>query len=789
MNMTTNDPTNTTTGASKDGTKNMDSNEIIRKTIGDLQENLNAHPQRKPIPFQEFLERVSENPQSIIRSIFQVFHDMIDSFVGGGHDEYPDDPESIGFVFYDCNPLFAEGTDHPFFADRLFANRFVSLAKSLRKGAQQNKIYIFEGPPGCGKSTFLNNLLFKFENYANTKEGARYQTVWRLRRESLNLLQESGVLPPSKDLFTPDFESMEDGEQRHMSKLSFVNETEEYIEIPCPSHDNPILLIPKPYRREFFDNLFLNNEFKYKLFTDKEYEWVFSDKACTICTSLYKALQSKLKNPSEVFNMIYAGDYHFNRRLGEGISVFNPGDKPLRESIITNEMLQNRLDNLFKDSNRVRYMFSNYARTNNGIYALMDIKNNNKDRLIELHNIISEGVHKVEHIEENVHSLFLALMNPEDKRNVSNIQSFMDRIDYIKIPYILDVRTEVEIYRDVFGKHIDPNFLPKVLHNFARVIISSRLNKRSDAMMEWIKKPERYQIYCDVNLHLLKIEIYTGNIPKWLEDDDMKSFTAQMRKKIIAESEQEGNKGFSGRDSIKIFNEFYSTYANDDKLINMSMLMNFFNKKQKDHPGFIPDGFLESLCKLYDFNALQEVKESLYNYNEDVIAMDIQDYLYAINFETNSEVQSIYTGRRFTVDDSFCKRTEVQVLGEKVDKRTRETFRRVTQKEYAGRTLTQEIMADGRNIKGTDLFLTLKEKILYNLKQKVLDPFLDNENFRRAIKDYGTENFRTYDTKIQEEVTFLTRNLVKKYQYTPKGAKEICMYVIDNELASKFHKV
>ncbi len=81
---------------------------------------------------------------------------------------------------------------------------------------------------------------------------------------------------------------------------------------------------------------------------------------------------------------------------------------------MSNEMLQHRLDSLLKDSNRVRYIFSNYARTNNGIYALMDIKSHNKDRLIELHNIISEGIHKVEHIEENVDSLFLAVMNPED---------------------------------------------------------------------------------------------------------------------------------------------------------------------------------------------------------------------------------------------------------------------------------------------------------------------------------------------------------------------------------------
>ena len=765
------------------------SKEIIEKSVSNLQENMDAHPERGPIPFKEFLENLARNPQAIIRSVFQVFHDMIKYYVGEGFNEYPDDPESIGFVFYDCYRLFVENTDHPFFADRLFANRLVSLAKSLRKGAQQNKVYIFQGPPGCGKSTFLNNLLHKFETYANTQEGERYEAVWRIKRDLFGMADIEPI--PMPEPFNHNHKNGEDstGERPLYNRPSFIHETEEYVEIPCPSHDNPILMIPKSYRREFLDNLFQRNDkFKYKLFTEKEYEWVYKENPCTICSALYKALQPKLDHPSKVFDMVFARRYHFDRRLGEGISVFNPGDKPLRQIVLTNDILQRRLDSLLKDSNRVRYIFSNYARTNNGIYALMDVKGHNTERLIELHNIISEGVHKVEHIEENVNSLFVALMNPEDKKNVSNIQSFMDRIEYIKIPYILDIRTEVEIYRNVFGKHIDTSFLPKVLHNFARVIVASRLGTRSEALLEWIKDPRKYELYCDRNLLLLKMEIYTGHIPTWLKEEDMREFNAKRRKRIIAESEGEGEKGFSGRDSIKIFNEFYSTYASEEKPINMSMLMAFFAKKQKEHPGLIPDGFLDSLCKMYDYNLLQEVKESLYYYNEEKIACDIQDYLYAINFEPGSDLKCVYTGRRFTVDEAFFKSIEDYLLGYDIDKKSRETFRHKTQKEYTSDTLTREILNEGREITKTDLYYNLYERYLYNLKQKVLDPFLTNENFRRAIKDYDTTAFKTYDRRIQEDVTFLINNLIKKYQYHPRGAKEVCMYVVDNDLAKKFSK-
>ena len=58
----------------------------------------------------------------------------------------------------------------------------------------------------------------------------------------------------------------------------------------------------------------------------------------------------------------------------------------------------------------------------------MDVKSHNTERLIELHNIISEGLHKVEDIEENVNSLFLALMNPEDKKNIKEIADNFEKL-------------------------------------------------------------------------------------------------------------------------------------------------------------------------------------------------------------------------------------------------------------------------------------------------------------------------------------------------------------------------
>jgi predicted Ser/Thr protein kinase len=747
----------------------------ISNALQHLNRTMTEQGQRFPVSFEEYLEIATARPYAVIRNVFQVFHDMIKSYVQQGIDEYPEDPESIKFVYYDTRKLFSERSDQPFFADRLFTNRLMNLVEALRRGAQQNKIYIFEGPPGSGKSTFLNNLLMKFEEYANTAEGAVFESVWRLDVESLASTEYTAKR------FLSTLSRQESG------TVDTIHSEDDYIEVPCPSHDNPILIIPKDYRKPFFDDLFESNpEFKEKLFSLKEYEWVFKDYPCTICSSLYQSLLDRLKSPLKVFEMLYARPYRFNRRVGEGISVFNSGDKRAKSNFITNSLLQNRINECLKDSNRVKYIFSSYAKTNNGIYALMDVKSHNTDRLSDLHNIVSEGVHKVEEIEENVKSLFLALMNPEDKANIQDFQAFSDRVEYINIPYVLDLDTEVEIYRNIFGRNIDACFLPRVLHDFTRVIISSRLNIRSEALLEWIGDPEKYRLYCDENLQLLKMEIYRGHIPSWLSEEDRKRFTAKRRRMIIAESEKEGNRGFSGRDSIKIFNEFFCAYAIEGKLINMSTLFKFFTKTHRELSESVPSGFLDSLVRLYNYSILQEVKESLYYYNEEQISRDIQNYLFAVNFEIGSVEVCKYTGERLEITEEFLEGIERHLLGERVQRYKRLSFRKDVQNEYTSKTLTQEILVEGKRLPETNLYQSLYSRYVYSLKEKVLDPFLENENFRSAIKDYEEKGFKTYDKKIREDVTFLMNNLCKKFHYTKQGAKEVCMYVIDNELASKF---
>ncbi len=725
---------------------------------------------RTPIPFNDFLYFSATNPQLAFRDIFQLFHDMVNHYVPEGTDDIHDS-EHIGFVNYDTKGLFRDNLDSPFFADRLFANRLMNLSKSFAKGTQKNRIYIFEGPPGSGKSTFLNNLLKKFEEFSKTAEGISFKTYWRLDIEKLGGFQ------------IPNLQGYQYAEQQISSRNvqnSIINRPEKYLEFSCPNHDHPILQIPKELRMDFLDELIPDSEFKTKLFNDKQYEWVLKDTPCAICNSITKSLLERLKDPLEVFSMLWARKNYFNRQLGEGISVFNPGD-PEITSYLSKPALQYMINDLLKHDD-VKYTFSYLAKTNNGILTLMDIKEFNIDRLKAYHGIISDGVHKVELTEEKIKTFFIGLVNPEDKVHYDKVKSFQDRIISVTIPYILDYNIEVAIYENKFGVGIRNKFLNNVLENFAKVIIATRLDTEAPALRKWITKPENYSKYLDKNLLLLKMQIFIGKLPDWLSEEDLKKFNRYIRKEIISNSENEGQKGISGRKSLSVFSEFMAKFELSERLITMEDVKNYFDSKKDELNVNIPSDLIDKLIDLYDYDCLQQVKDSLYSYNEKHISDEIINYLFAINYEIGDIKKNNYNSETVQVTDELLNSFEIRILGASSTPTARKQFRNNSLSEYITQTLSQEIRVNNKKITETKQFKNLFDKYTKNLKEDVLAPYINNDNFRRGIIDFGTNSFNTYDERIKRDINLMINNLESKYGYSNIGAKQVSIYVLDKKI-------
>ena len=698
-------------------------------------------PQHR-ISFETYLSRLADSPRTMLRDIFQLVYDMVNYYVPPGIDEFPDDPESVHYLAWDFAKLFIRNSDSPYFADRLFGNRFMSLINSFDRAVDRNRIYLFEGPPGSGKSTFLNNFLDRFEKYMRSDAGESYETTWKI-----------------EDL------------------------TDETLIINCPNHDHPVLQIPPAHRKEFLYDIIRDREFRERLFSEKKFSWIFEDEPCTICTSLFAALSERTGSPEKVYRMLFPRRMQYSRRLGEGVSVYNPGDQTY-DKPVNNPAVQKALDELFGDSSLVKYIHSEYARTNNGIYVVMDIKQHNKMRLLDLHSVVSDGIHKVESIEENINSLFIGLMNPQDKKIFEKNPALQDRINIIKMPYVLDFKTEVQIYKNIFGPGIEQHFLPQILEDFAKLIIASRLGKESKAVNEWIGDSSKYSKVCDPDLVLLRMSIYAGTIPEWISDDDRRAFKAGVRRKILAEAEEQGFAGITGRESIRVFHDFYALYSKTEKLINMQMLQDFYNRNNELQER-VPADFVESLIDSYDYTILQQVKESLYFYNRSRISKDIQNYIFAMNFDTGTVEKNSATGQTIEITEEFLRGIETYLFPGNPSEAERTGFRNEIQQRYISSTVN-EIQLDGLKLIRTGLYRELLEIYTRNLKTNALDPFKESDSFRNAVKEYNTRDFQSHDKKIRKDVTFLIHKLMNRFNYSENGAKDVCIYVIDQGIAEKF---
>jgi len=730
---------------------------------------------RKPISFENFLKMIAEKPSLYLRDIFQFFYDMVFSYVG----ESKAKREINGAFFkkYNIDNLLATNCEIPFYADPIFSERFIDLVKSFKKRTIQNHLILFEGPPGSGKSTFLNNLISKIEDYGKSEQGIMFKTYWRINTEVIQgAMKEGGIF----NVFTDDTNNLEN-ERRVISDGIKKRKS---IDFSCPRHDHPILQIPKSLRYDLLDKVIEDRKFKRRLFGDKEYEWVFKEMPCNICQSIYNVLLDRLKNPLEVFKMIYARRAVFRRLFGVGVSVFNPSD-PLVVEPFRNQFIEDYLRTLLRTDN-IDFVFSDLSYTNNGIYALMDIKEKNLERLFRLHGIISDGVHKVGLIEEHIKSLFIGLVNPEDKAKFIDVQSFRDRIIYVRIPYVLDYKTEIQILKNKFGDGVFRKFLPHTLELFAKIVIATRLEKNNELLKRWIPDPLKYDKFLDKSYLHLKILIFSNELPRWIDDKDIKKIDSTLQTAILKASESDGFKGISGRQSLQLFGDFLEKHQNQDDLITMEMVVNYFISSDIPEIKELPQDLIVVLANDYDYTITQEVKESIYFFNKEEIESQIANYLFAVNFDIGETIRSPYTNDEIQVNEEFFRNFEKSILGNDATPFEMKKFRKETQHIYVNTTLSQEINLYGKKINETQQFKELYQRFTNNLKENALTPFSGNINFKTALKEYNTAGFEKYDDTIKRSIKYLIKNLTQKYSYTTDGAIHIVEYILEHQLDKKY---
>ena len=719
-----------------------------------------------PITFVEFLNKAEEKPHFALRNMFQYFYDMIHHYARPLSTAETDSCLIPNEYAYDPNSLFVNGLDKPFFIDRFFMESLFNLAHNLSKG-QENRFYLFEGSPGSGKSRFLDGLIDRFEAYSRSDEGARYELIWKLPVDNA----EKGVV--------------------------------KFLEVPCPHHDNPILLIPKEHRRQFVSELIGDRTQREDVLNNASFAWVFKKEACSICDSVTNALLQKGKSMDEILGMAHARRYILNRKIGYGVSVFTPGDNISIDEVIRNEQIEDQLNKLFGGSPKINYYYSRLAQTNDGIMVLMDLKQENIDRLRKLHGIISDEVHRTLDLEERTSSLFLITMNPgdageatqgeqkqgEQKAKFLTEQSYKDRTQKIIVPSLLDYTLEMQVYNANFGQNaFTEGFLPGIIEGFAKTVVSSRINNNSSQVIDKMlnTNKERYKYYTDDAYVLLRLNLFAGIMPTWLSEDDKKKFSHEQLKMVFKEFPEDGTKGISGRDAN---NYLSAMLADRDKMLrkdqktryDMNKLKEFIRTKMMPGTVLRPT-FVDALENSYNYDLLTQINEALFMINEEHIDKDLADYVTTLSFEPGSQYVSLLTGREINVTPETFTMVE-NVMNIPKDQR-------VKYRNYMRDTVVQQCMTSQEHamewLSGQEFFKKMKGTYLYNLRTNALKQYHSIDLLRDCVKEFGTQNYQGFDEKVRRDTKQLLKKLRTDFGYTVLGAKQVILYTIDNKLYDKF---
>ncbi len=727
------------------------------------------------IPFRDFAGLIARDPRRNLRGIFQYFEDMILHFAKPLPERELRSLRNLTDNVYDPDSLFVHGIDQPFFTDHFFMEDVLRLAHGLAQG-QQNRFYLLAGDPGSGKSRLVNALLTRFEQYSRSADGTRYETVWRLE-------DDKGP-----------------------------------FEVPCPHHDNPILIIPKERRREFLRDLLDDPKEIERLSANSGYSWLWTREACPVCDSIATSLRHRdgFKN---VLETLHAQPYVFNRKVGQGLSVYNPGDAVSIDEVIRDQELERRINAHFSGSAQIPYYHSRLAKTNDGVLVIMDVQGDNVGRLRKLHSIISDEVHRTIDLEERTSSLFLVTVNPNDERRkegniVGPVQdpttrlagagekpaadsegtrflsekSFIDRGRRVTVPYLLDYRRELSLYRSQFGeKTLRHGLLPGILGAFAKAIVSTRIsNQKSEAVAEALaESKDAYGQYSDPNYVLLRLELFAGVIPDWLAEQDRKRFTKETLKRIRTEFPHDGRRGVSGRDA----NEHLSRLLGErDRIVErnptdrmgMIRLASFIEDHLlgKGDADLVKPEFLTALRRTYHYDILQQINRSLFQLNLQSIDEEVDDYLFRLSMQDGQVERSPFTGREIIASETEIAKVEDRIGTPPAH---REQYREGLRRDLATLhlevgTLTRELLHQ------QPVFSRVRDAYIANVRSNTLRAHQNPQSLRDAVREYGTDGFRSYPESVQSDARRLLVLMRRAHQYTLPGAKQIVLYVIDNKL-------
>lgn len=559
---------------------------------------------RRILSFEEYLHLLSEHPEKQLRGSARYTSEMMEHYGS----ETIEQPEGT----IDRFKLFDMPTDG--LSNRVIGHEGVQTnlyraMKTFSRLGINNRLLLLHGPNGSAKTSMILSIMGGLERYSREPNGAIYTFNW--------------VFPVER--YTKGGIGITTGQVRKEPLQSYAKLPDEEMaaRIPCDMKDHPLLLVPVDQRKQFLAKL-VGQEKADELWTKMPIYLTQGD-LCHRCKQFSEALLvANNGDLRKVLMHIQVERFYFSRRYRNGLVTVEPQmhvDAEYRQLTMNKSLgsLPPSLHNLNLFS-----LGGDLVEGNRGIVHYSDLLKRPIDSFKYLLIACETGSVNVGSTIAYLDTVMIGSANElqlDAFKEFPDFTSFRARIDLVRVPYLLSVSQEEEIYRQELPKIAgEKHVAPHTSWAVALWAVLSRLKKPNS-----INYPPNVSTLISRLTPIEKARLYdTGEMPGTLTADEKKLLRSSLRKlreEYNAVPYYEGRMGASAREMKAIL----------------------FNAAQNpDHSCLSPlalfremDEFVKRVSE-YEF-LKQEVKDGYHDPNE-FVALVRTEYLNRIDREVRDSI-------------------------------------------------------------------------------------------------------------------------------------------------------
>ena len=720
------------------------------------------------LSLDEYVALLADQPERQTRGSAKYLADMMDHF-GRILNKSPEAAEGGATYRFKLFDQPVDGLAPKVAGQEAVQNHIYRALKTFSRQQINNKLILLHGPNGSAKSSIAHALMGGMERYSRTTEGAVYTFNWvfpveRYTKGGIGMNAYAGTQPAA------------------LQSYAKLPDEEVAARIPCDLRDHPLLIIPEEHRRAFLENLIGKSR------TDELWEtlpnYLTKGDLCHRCREIFDAvLEANGGDFRKVMMHIQVERFYFARRYRRGLVTIEP---QMHVDAQYHQLTYNRSVSALPASLQSLNLFAltgDLVDGNRGMIEYSDLLKRPIDTFKYLLGACETGSVNIGSAIAHLDTVMLGSTNEiqlDAFKEFPDFTSFKARIELIRVPYLLSVSGEKEIYASQLQQFSgEKHIAPHIAWTVALWAVLTRLKKPNS-----ISYPPSISTIVSNLSPLDKARLYdTGELPTLSSEDRklLKAAIRKLREEYVNIPYYEGRMGASAREIKSIVydaaqnTEFpclspLAVLREIEEFVKHVTEYEFLKQEIKD--GYHDANEFINVVRTEYLNRIdREVREAMGLYNSVQWEDFLRRYVQQVSFLLKREkIKNPITGKLEDPDLTLIEEFE-NIVEAPSDSADREMFRQNVISQIGAWSLDHpgETVVYGK-VYGD--FWKKLEKHYFESQKGMLTTMHD------ALLVYGTDNDNTISAEGRKLVRQTLEHMKSQMGYCEKCAKEVITFLM-----------